>query len=602
MKYLKISFIPVLVLVLVFSAFSKESNQGLAPILKHEKGIYVSKDHRIYLPGRETPIFLSLSTSDEKGAQSFLLYNEESLQKSGTTPETSKAQPFFMEGPGRHSVVHPNEKFWEGTNQPANKILTLDRIFHIWVDEDMPATQKTISDVPKIKQGEITIYGEPVSISLASSDATAGLKQTYISIDGAEFTPYSLSQKVIEETDHNLRYYAVDNVGNVEDLNVFLFALDLTAPSSQHAVKNIHKGDILAPGAVFELSSTDNRAGVLKTTYDIDRAGKVSYHGKAITLSNLSDGDHNLYYFSEDKVANVEAQKIYSFYLDKIPPKVEAKIVGDQHTRADVLYVSGRSKVKLTATDNKSGVKNINYLIDVQRTETYNEPFPLPQQSGQHSVHYFATDEVENVSPKKLYAMTLDLTYPNSNCSFIGPQAQVQDTLYISNKTQVKFAATDKQAGVQKIQYQLDGKSAADYSTPILVADHGAHKIVFYATDNVNNKEKENDAMFFVDTKPPIIHHHFSIETKRKAKMKGTNEEVDVYPVGTMVYLGATDKSSGVEKINYRINKGNKTVYKNLLPFSTIGEYTIDVEAIDQVGNSENESISFIIKNIPPEN
>ena len=598
MKAKKLSCFVLLLILFLFG--SLWAQQTLSPPLKHQKKVYVSPDHHVYLPGRTTPLYLRLSTSPDSAAESYLLFNEKSYKEAAKTGKPLMAAPFFMENEGKHSVIHPSSKYWKTKSVSPEALLTPDRIFYIFVDESSPVSKKLITSAPNIKDGKITIYGEPISFQLKSSDNLSGVKTTYYSVNGAAFAPYSAEVAVDKEGAYNLRYYAVDHVGNAEKLTTFLFDLDLTPPTTEHAVKNIHKGDILSPRALLKLTSTDNRSGVKKVSYAFDSGREKTYLNRAIPVALLSDGNHTFTYYARDKVKNVETKKSYSFYLDKIPPEVKANIVGDQHKKAGKLFVSGRSKVQLTAKDNKSGVQKIRYLVDAHQTETYADPFLLPATSGSHSVQYFAIDDVENVSPKKMLTMTLDLTAPRSSSRYVGANVLVQDTIYIAASTKIKLNATDKQAGVRQINYQVDGGSVNAYSAPFTIKSHGAHKVDYFSTDMVNNREKARTIEFFVDTMGPEIYHHFSIETSRKTRMKKVAREADIYPVGTKLYLGATDKHSGVKTIYYRINKGKKLIYRRLLPFKTVGEYVVAIEAVDQVGNVSRQSVEFVIKNIPP--
>ncbi len=585
-------------LISLFLVGSLLAQQSLSPPLKHEKKVYYSPDHHVYLPGRETPLYLRLSTSPDSTAPSFLLYSLQSYKQAGS--KNVIALPFKMENEGKHSIIHPSPSFWKEKGTNPEPMLSPDRIFYIYVDESSPQSKRFVTDVPQIKDGKITIYGDPVSIRLESSDAISGVKATYYSLNGVTFSPYSTALPVEKEGAYNFRYYAVDHVGNAEQVTTFLFDLDLTPPTTNHTVKNIHKNDILSPRAMLELTSTDNRSGVKKVKYSFDSGAEKNYSGKAVPVALLKDGQHSFSYYAEDKVKNVEAKKTYSFYLDKIPPEVKANIVGDQYRKAGTLFVSGRSKVQLTASDNKSGVQKIQYLVDARSTETYADPFLLPATSGIHSVQYFAIDEVENISPKKMLTMTLDLTAPTSSSKYIGPNVLVQDTVYIATSTKINLSSRDKQSGVQEISYQVDGGSVNKFSSPFTVQAHGAHKVDYFATDNVNNKEKAKKIEFFVDAQPPKIYRHFSIETSRKGKMTKVPKEANIYPVGTKLYLGATDKHSGVDKIYYRINKGKKKIYQTLLPFTRKGEYVVEIQAVDQVGNMSEKTVEFVIKNIPP--
>lgn len=52
--------------------------------------------------------------------------------------------------------------------------------------------------------------------------------------------------------------------------------------------------------------------------------------------------------------------------------------------------------MKLTAVDNKSGVKEIRYSIDGKDFEVYDQPFYLPSISGAHTVRYYSIDNMAN--------------------------------------------------------------------------------------------------------------------------------------------------------------------------------------------------------------
>lgn len=599
MRNLNASRILFLTLVSVISVSANENDSNFAPPLTHQKKVYLNENHEVFLPGSDTPLYIRLATSPDDNAQTYLLFNEATAKARESRGQIVEPQPFFMEGNGRHSVIHPTNEFWANKNNPSNVIIAQDRIFYVFVDEDQPITQKNVTSTSQITLGGLKIFGDSVDITIESSDQASGVENIYYSLNGTEFKTFEKMLKVGTEGVYNLRYYAVDHVGNIEKITEFPFALDLTPPITEYLVKNVHKGDILSPEAAFELQSHDNHAGISNIYYEIDGKWKVNYTGKPILLADLHDGEHSLFYFAEDKVANIESKNSYNFYLDKIPPKVEAEIVGDQHKSATGFYISKRSKINLTATDNRSEVNVIKYEVDAAPAENYETSFLLPETAGQHVIHYFAVDGVDNVSSKKSLSLNLDLTTPTSNCNFSGSKAKVQDTLYISNHTQIIFEADDAQAGVSTIQYILDDQNIAAYSGAIQVADHGAHKITYYATDYVNNREEKNHVQFFVDTNPPQIYLHFSIATSIKTTASSAQEEINVYPKNTMLYLGATDESSGVEKIYYQLNNEKKLAYSKVLPFALIGEYSIEIEAIDRVGNKEIKKVTFAIKDIP---
>ena len=164
---------------------------------------------------------------------------------------------------------------------------------------------------------------------------------------------------------------------------------------------------------------------------------------------------------------------------------------------------------------------------------------------------YFAVDSVGNKSKKKNLTLNLDISPPNSDFHYNGPEFQVRETSYITSKTQIVFNAKDGQAGVNKINYKLDKNEIAQYSDPFQIVSHGDHKITYYSTDNVINKEENKTIEFFVDNQTPEIFAHFSISSSKAVEPVKLGDELEIYPPHTMLYLGSTDNSSGVKKIMY---------------------------------------------------
>ena len=83
-------------------------------------------------------------------------------------------------------------------------------------------------------------------ISIESSDVTSGVAKIYYSIDGAAYKTYSSPIKLAEEKSYQLKYYAVDRVGNAEEVKEMTVQLDLTAPTTSLTVEGDLKEDVLS--------------------------------------------------------------------------------------------------------------------------------------------------------------------------------------------------------------------------------------------------------------------------------------------------------------------------------------------------------------------
>ena len=65
--------------------------------------------------------------------------------------------------------------------------------------------------------------------------------------------------------------------------------------------------------------------------YSIDEGKLYNFSRGKINLSNLKDGDHKITFYAIDNVNNKEEVHSYNFYLDKIAPEANFKIIGDSY-------------------------------------------------------------------------------------------------------------------------------------------------------------------------------------------------------------------------------------------------------------------------------
>ena len=109
-------------------------------------------------------------------------------------------------------------------------------------------------------------------------------------------------------------------------------------------------------------------SGVKSTFYIIDNEPQKVFTGP-ISMKQLKDGQHKITFWSVDMVDNVEdknaPENSFSFYLDRLNPEVTVTFDGDQYQKTkDIFYISGRTKIKVDAKDNYSGVEKITYILN----------------------------------------------------------------------------------------------------------------------------------------------------------------------------------------------------------------------------------------------
>ncbi|MBL6962397.1 MAG: hypothetical protein ISR55_01110 [Bacteroidetes bacterium] len=551
--------------------------------LEHKKRTYISADGTIYW-NRALPVYLWASTSNDVNAENIML-------KSKKMPQY--VNPMYWDQEGVHYIRHD----WAVNKTTKKKVYPeIEVIYEVYADGLAPASSSKFATVPKYVKGGVIYYGKGLTVDLSSRDAVSGVENTYYSINAAAYTTYSSTLAMNEEKAYTLKYYASDNTGNAEEPKTKSYTVDLTAPSSSHSVSMPKLGDIVSPKAKITLSFTDNLSGVRNTMYFFDNATAKMYYNP-ISLWSLTDGNHTLNYFSTDNVLNIEEKKTYSFYLDKIAPVVSQEIVGDLST-TNCKYISSRTTIKLTATDNKAGVENIFYSIDGSGQSTYSSPFKIPTKDGKHTIAYWGVDKVTNLASKKYLTVCMDNTKPATYISYGKPQFFTRDTLFINKNTPVTLTARDYGSGILKTEYSVNDAGIKTYTSPYKIPEEGYKTIKFYSTDKVNNVEDAKTSNCFVDNTPPVIYVNFSIEPIDK------KSGLNVYPNYTRLYVGATDKHVGTNQILYGVNNAPLKDYSSpyTLDMSEIphfskknAKYTVKVQAKDKLGNTSEKIVEFYV-------
>ena len=309
----------------------------------------------------------------------------------------------------------------------------------------------------------------------------------------------------------------------------------------------------------------------------------------------MTDGRHTLYYYSEDNVKNKEAEKSVAFFFDKTPPIISSDVLGDRFIVGDKTYFSGRTKLKLTAVDNKSGVKEIRYSINGEPFVEYTDPFYLPSKAGRHVIRYYAVDEMGNSSSGDYThnsgIVYVDLTGPVLSHEFTGPSFQKGDVLFISPETKIVFKAIDHESGLQYISYSLNNQTEEiRYTAPFSITKHGGHRVKYYGYDNVNNvNNREFDIT--VDGEGPEIFATFSITRIDDGK---STEDAGVFPSYMMLYLAATDLMTGNAEIYYSINGEKEVPYTApIRRFVKNTSYTVHIRAKDKLNNFSEKTVKF---------
>lgn len=566
-----ISFI--VLLFLGFSLFSQE-------IPKYKKGFYKDSLGRLYVQ-KGLPIYVWLSTSPSDSSKKYRLFSEE-------TPKYSN--PLYFDTEGYNTIRSP----WE--YDPVTKQYVYpkhDIVFEVYADGIAPVTKIDFGKGELYTSGGKKHLGKGAQITFTATDRYSGVDHIYYSIDGEPFKPYTTPITFTVEKEYVLKYYAVDHVGNVEKLHEYKLVYDKSAPKTTFEIDGDKYNDIISGKSKIVLKTADQGSGISKIYYKIDN-GSEKHYTAPIPAAYLSQDEHTIQFYSVDHVGNKEAEQVDSFYVDKTAPTIIEEIIGKSFFANGKEFSSGRTRLKLTSFDNKSGVKEIKYSINGGKYQVYDKPVFLTQASGNLIIKSYAVDNVGNKSTSqeaqdKTKVPYIDLTGPDLSYYFTGPKFVNRDTTFINSKTKIHLKAADDESGLNRIEYSINGNTSKTYKDAFSLDSESYVTVDVTGFDNVENTSTKSFGVK-VDTTGPIISHEFGTTSLGK---KGG---LDIYPSHTVLFLTATDKVAGFQKMTYSLNKSPFTEYKGPIHNLPKGKVTVAADAYDQLGNNTKETIQFIIE------
>jgi hypothetical protein len=470
--------------------------------------------------------------------------------------------------------------------------LETDQELRLVLDKSAPVTGIEQNGVKYLDaEGRLFISGT-TSFSLKASDNLSGTGKTEYRIDAgdwAAYTPFDLTG--LPDGEHRIGYRSTDLVLNEESEKILLVARDSAAPVSVAEISGpqYQSGETLYLTAATSvgLSASDNFSGIAATEYRIDGGDWSAYAPFALTA--LAEGQHSIGYRSVDMVANLEREKELLFVVDNSAPVTVVELGDQQAVASDgSLYVTAATNIGLSATDNLTGVKLIEYRIDGGAWTSY-LPFNLSGLAdGEHRIGYRALDNLDNLEIEQSLVVIVDNSAPVTNLSVAAPQ-YLDDNLYVSDETEFTLTAADNLAGVAVSEYRIDSGDWTVYAPFALtgLAD-GPHSIGFRSVDSVNNVESEQVLHLILDNTAPLT----AISVADPQYVDGGNQ---LYVAESSVFtLEMTDNLAGVASSQYRIDKGAWADYE---PFSidNAGLHQIDFRSLDRVANLEETKTLYVL-------
>lgn len=260
------------------------------------------------------------------------------------------------------------------------------------------------------------------------------------------------------------------------------------------------------------------------------------------------------------------------------------------HPETQRYFSNGKASFSIRAVNNKSYLKRIEVSIDGESFKEYDGTLSFAQE-GLHHIRFRATDPVLNWSPVQTFRVYVDTLAPKSEPIWQGTTYEKDGITYAAPSSRLALNVQDNLSGVSKVIWDQGGK-VTTFPNNASFKKEGEYTVRFAAVDNVGNKEEWRDYRFRVDGTSPSS----TAEIQGFSHKNGSNLYVSS---GSQIVLKGQDENSGVDRIEYQINDGPLTDYKQAL---AIWEKTFELKfrAVDHVGNREKWNVVTVHQDISP--
>ncbi|TNF49651.1 hypothetical protein EP232_01270 [bacterium] len=472
-----------------------------------------------------------------------------------------------------------------GIDQAGNSEKINTERYRISVDSTKPVTMADPSG---------GLFNKPVTVSLVGEKGT----RIYYTLDGSRpsVRSKSYSKPVTFSRSGVLRFFAVDDAGNRENVREESYIIDTVPPRVQ----------IDPPAGTYgkpvKVKLTSTEKGKIRFETGGREPGTFSpfYTGPVEII-----GNNTLKYYATDEAGNRGPVSVSEFIIDTTPPATVARPPGGNY--------SGRIRVKLETSEPADVFYTTDGSPPTSDSSRYRGPISV---SKNLVLSFFAVDKVGNQSevvdqryildkkapitkadpPGGMFAGPINVTlkteegavihYTIDGSTPIEASPVYMDPLSISRDTVLKFYATDESGnseGVKVIRYTFDTSPPSTAATPApgtynrsisvslkserdgriflrmdgdqdfspyrgpFVLDKGG-KIFFYAEDPSGNREAVQMAEYVIDTEPPHTIPYpapgqynppitFELKSEKGSKVRYTldgSEPTDLSPLYTV--------------------------------------------------------------------
>ncbi len=334
---------------------------------------------------------------------------------------------------------------------------------------------------------------EEKTVTITAEDSGSGIKEITYCIDGScttvndDETQFKLEDPAIME----IKYWAIDNLGQKSEEKEFIAKIDLVAPGVWDNTPDIWQN------APFDITFTDTTSASLSPVtiyYKLWKVGEdmpIDYLTTTDKISILEDGEYNLKYYARDDAGNVEPEK---------DGRSTAKLDTTKPTITDDYLLNGiwtnqDARITFTASDLLSGLKEVRYCAGIACVPTVTSVLYYIFIGNTNDVlRYEAEDNAGNTADVQEIKVMIDHIIPITTDD---APSWWQNKDFIINLT-----ASDDGLSSVKTYYKIDGNSWIEGNT-IPITQIGKYDVYYYSQDDAGNKEDEKTILVRLDKTAP---------------------------------------------------------------------------------------------------
>jgi len=249
-------------------------------------------------------------------------------------------------------------------------------------DDAAPASELKVLGKGKELQIKAKTYlaiSDSAGLDISAKDDGAGLKQTWVSLDGGAWIPYLKTIFFLKEGAHQLSFLSEDNVGNKEAARVATLYTVSNPPTTKAIAmgKMVNSGGILFAVAGFRLrlEATDNAVGTERIEYKLGEETDFRPYEKPIEFRN--PGLQSVSYRAVDRIGNVEPTRLFTLSIQTAPPETQFRSSIPMNTKEGIFYSPIPNQFTLSVDAHPLAIEGTYYSLDGAPYKRYQAPLAL---------------------------------------------------------------------------------------------------------------------------------------------------------------------------------------------------------------------------------